>query len=237
MIAFNVSVPTEPPSLGGWKPRNPCWVVLLVLKMTDAAREAAQQPVDAWPPGLKLWKRWIDEAPGDPYLAAQLKGIFEVRPLEGNSLPRIVEKWSGKPVLMAAAGGFGRRQGLSKFTKGAGFREIRVDVGESFSYLAAARRSPVARRNPISASADYPRRKRPPRNVRVAAAGKTSAEYPRRGRRRPPRHITSWPRRASTKYTTSEDLRGISASRPRDDLRGISTPRPRRRRDPRRKPP
>jgi len=72
-----------------------------------------------------------------------------VRAVGGQKLPRMIEKWcvqkpgrapntlrrSGKPVLMAAAGGFGRRQGLATFDKGPGHVELGVNVGESFSYM------------------------------------------------------------------------------------------------------
>ena len=36
---------------------------------------------------------------------------------------------------MAAAGALSRRQGLAKFSRGPGFVEVHLDIGESFSYM------------------------------------------------------------------------------------------------------
>ena len=136
-LALNIAAPCEAPSISGWRPASPCWILLLVLKIADHARAIAtdEPDVSKWPPGLRLCRRWLRDAPSDPYLCARLKGVFQVRALDGEQLPRVFAKWSGKPVLMAAAGALSRRQGLAKFSRGPGFVEVHLDIGESFSYM------------------------------------------------------------------------------------------------------
>ena len=109
----------------------------MVLKIADHARAIAtdEPDVSKWPPGLRLCRRWLRDAQNDPYLCARLKGVFQVRALDGEQLPRVFAKWSGKPVLMAAAGALSRRLGLAKFSSGPGFVEVHLDIGESFSYM------------------------------------------------------------------------------------------------------
>mmetsp|Transcript_12735 Transcript_12735/g.38415 ORF Transcript_12735/g.38415 Transcript_12735/m.38415 type:complete len:824 (+) Transcript_12735:118-2589(+) len=55
----------------------------------------------------------------------------------GRGLPRILQKWNGKPVLMAEnASGFSRhRKGISKLIRGPNYVEVCINVGESFSYM------------------------------------------------------------------------------------------------------
>ena len=136
-LALNIAAPCEAPSISGWRPASPCWILLLVLKIADHARQIAtdEPDVSKWPPGLRLCRRWLRDAPSDPYLCARLKGVFQVRALDGEQLPRVFAKWSGKPVLMAAAGALSRRLGLAKFSSGPGFVEVHLDIGESFSYM------------------------------------------------------------------------------------------------------
>ena len=136
-LALNIAAPCEAPSLTGYRPESPCWVLLLVCKLSDHARHVAEHEPDVakWPAGLRLCRRWLRDAPSDPYLCARLKGVFQVRALDGEKLPRVFEKWSGKPVLMAAAGALSRRAGLAKFSRGHGFVEVHLDIGESFSYM------------------------------------------------------------------------------------------------------
>ena len=115
-LALNIAAPCEAPSISGWRPASPCWILLLVLKIADHARVIAtdEPDVSKWPPGLRLCRRWLRDAPNDPYLCARLKGVFQVRALDGEQLPRVFAKWSGKPVLMAAAGALSRRHGLAE---------------------------------------------------------------------------------------------------------------------------
>ena len=56
---------------------------------------------------------------------------------KSKGLPRILQKWNGKPVLMAEnASGFSRhRKGISKLTRGPDYVEVCINVGESFSYM------------------------------------------------------------------------------------------------------
>ena len=58
-------------------------------------------------------------------------------PSNGRGLPRILQKWNGKPVLMAEnASGFSRhRKGISKLYRGPNYVEVCINVGESFSYM------------------------------------------------------------------------------------------------------
>ena len=76
-------------------------------------------------PGLRLCRRWLRDAPNDPYLCARLKGVFQVRALDGEQLPSS-RSGRGKPVLMAAAAliwktWFGR-------PRGPGFVEVHLDT-------------------------------------------------------------------------------------------------------------
>ena len=89
--------PCEAPSISGHRPASPCWILLLVLKIADHARQIAtdEPDVSKWPPGLRLCRRWLRDAPNDPYLCARLKGVFQVRALDGEQLPRVFAKWSG----------------------------------------------------------------------------------------------------------------------------------------------
>ena len=136
VFAFNISVPTEAPSLRGWRPNNPCWVILIVMQLTDESQKVLEATPEAdWPAGLRLAKKWVATAPLDPYFSSRLKGIFFCHPVDGKSLPRPFDKWNGKPVLMAATGGFGGRQGIAKFKSNADYVEVGIDVGESFSYM------------------------------------------------------------------------------------------------------
>jgi len=105
------------------------------MRLTDETAKRLGDAPESWDPAHRLAKAWFDAAPADPYFSSRLKGIFLCHPLDGAKLPSIMNKWNGKPVLMAANGGFGRRPGIAKFTRGAGYVEVGIDVGESFSYM------------------------------------------------------------------------------------------------------
>ena len=76
-------------------------------------------------------RRWFAEAPGDIATSGRLKGVFFA---EGDGVPRLVQKWNGKPVLMADKGR--PRPGISAFSRGDDYLEFNIDVGLSFSYMA-----------------------------------------------------------------------------------------------------
>lgn len=169
-LAFQVSVPTEAPSMRGWWPGSPCWTVVIVFKITEATLETAARDQSEWPNSLKLLRSWLDTANTDPVMNSRLKGIFICRSAQSvpaspmsehtaagtnstdaeladgadrfadRKIPRILQKWNGKPVLMADnPSGFSRsRKGISKLTSGPGFVEIAINVGESFSYMGRA---------------------------------------------------------------------------------------------------
>ena len=135
VFAFNISVPTEAPSMRGWKPHNPCWVILIVMRLTDESAAALRKPEREWTPGLRLARDWVDKSEDDPYFSSRLKGIFMCAPLKGEKLPSLLDKWNGKPVLMAASGGLGRRPGISTFHRARDTVEVGLNIGESFSYM------------------------------------------------------------------------------------------------------
>ena len=135
VFAFNISVPTEAPSMRGWKPHNPCWVILIVMRLTDESVAALQKPEREWTPGLRLARDWVDKSEDDPYFSSRLKGIFMCSALKGEKLPSLLDKWNGKPVLMAASGGLGRRPGISTFHRARDAVEVGLNIGESFSYM------------------------------------------------------------------------------------------------------
>ena len=135
VFAFNISVPTEAPSMRGWKPHNPCWVILIVMRLTDESAAALQKPEREWTPGLRLARDWVDKSEDDPYFSSRLKGIFMCSALKGEKLPSLLDKWNGKPVLMAASGGLGRRPGISTFHRARDAVEVGLNIGESFSYM------------------------------------------------------------------------------------------------------
>ncbi|KAH8064660.1 major facilitator superfamily-like protein [Aureococcus anophagefferens] len=78
---------------------------------------------------------WVDKSEDDPYFSSRLKGIFMCHPLKGEKLPSLLDKWNGKPVLMAASGGLGRRPGISTFHRARDAVEVGLNIGESFSYM------------------------------------------------------------------------------------------------------
>lgn len=152
-LAFNVAVPTEAPSMRGWWPGNPCWAVVIIFKLSQRTLGDAARPVEQWPATLRLLKSWLEAANEDPSLNSRLKGIFTCRAAaaagnddraestsEAPPVPRILQKWNGKPVLMAENPvGFSRhRKGISKLSAGPGYVEIAINVGESFSYMGRA---------------------------------------------------------------------------------------------------
>lgn len=144
-VAFNISVPTEAPSVRGWFPGNPCWSILCIFRITDATRSVAQRPPADWPNALRLLKTWLDTANTDHATNNRLKGIFFCRAAhddddddgQNNKIPPLLQKWNGRPVLMAEnASGFSRqRKGISKLAFGANYAEVNINVGESFSYM------------------------------------------------------------------------------------------------------
>ncbi|KAJ1457781.1 hypothetical protein M885DRAFT_514854 [Pelagophyceae sp. CCMP2097] len=144
VLVLNMAVPTEAPSITGWRAGSPCWVIAIVLRLSDASRAqllAARSAGDL-APGVRLLQLWLATAAKDPYMNSRLKGLFFCHPGVSEAadkpaeLPRIMQKWNGKPVLMAAnARGFGGRPGISKLRRGVGYTEIGVSVGDSFSYV------------------------------------------------------------------------------------------------------
>ncbi|KAJ8614605.1 hypothetical protein CTAYLR_004960 [Chrysophaeum taylorii] len=134
-LVFNMSVPTEAPSMRGWWPGNPCWTIVVVFKLVS---ETAASPA------VRLFERWLESCNEDPATNSRLKGVFFCRGSSDDEpnkdVPRLLQKWNGKPVLMAEnPSGFSRaRKGISKVHVAANYAEVAINVGESFSYMGRA---------------------------------------------------------------------------------------------------
>ena len=123
-LVVAVNAPLDAPSLGGRRTDGRCVVVVFACRLNAAAAASGSA-------GAALARQWIAEAPGDLATSGRLKGVFFA---EGDGVPRLVQKWNGKPVLMADKGR--PRPGISAFSRGDDYVEFNIDVGLSFSYMA-----------------------------------------------------------------------------------------------------
>ena len=123
-LVVAVNAPLDAPSLGGRRTDGRCVVVVFACRLNAAAAASGSA-------GAALARQWIAEAPGDLATSGRLKGVFFA---EGDGVPRLVQKWNGKPVLMADKGR--PRPGISAFSRGDDYLEFNIDVGLSFSYMA-----------------------------------------------------------------------------------------------------
>ena len=120
-LLVTVQTPLDAPSLKGWRPSDRRIVIVFACELAEAPEDS---------PARALAEYWFATAPENPAANGRLKGIFFA---DGATVPRLTQKWNGKPVLMAGNGK--PRPGIATFHRGDDFLEVSIDVGEHFSYI------------------------------------------------------------------------------------------------------
>eukprot|EP00633_Aureoumbra_lagunensis_P007577 CAMPEP_0197313422 /NCGR_PEP_ID=MMETSP0891-20130614/27587_1 /TAXON_ID=44058 ORGANISM="Aureoumbra lagunensis, Strain CCMP1510" /NCGR_SAMPLE_ID=MMETSP0891 /ASSEMBLY_ACC=CAM_ASM_000534 /LENGTH=528 /DNA_ID=CAMNT_0042801265 /DNA_START=86 /DNA_END=1672 /DNA_ORIENTATION=+ len=151
IIVQNMWFPgTPPPLLGGGGSSTPQgttgtaslhkekgYMVACYWRITPDTAQTIAKDEASWPPHLRLWKRYAQQAETAPVLNGCFKGVASVHNLHDRDLglPRLVKQYNAKPVLMAASALVGERQGVVKISRDDDYFEFGFNVETDFAAM------------------------------------------------------------------------------------------------------